>query len=167
VLPALALLYLLPAAVLSRGKVGAALLVLLSTATVAETALKHPDYLGFFNLAAKPPYEQIALDSNLDWGQDLARLAHLVANEQLPEGESLSAIYPLGDRQAALFRVLDLDATLLDNAEPRPGSLIAVSLTRAAYGPGEFGVLKESEVVARVGTGIVIYRLPRAPSSEP
>lgn len=41
---------------------------------LVSTTLAHPDYLAWFNEAAAHP-ESIALDSNLDWGQDLRRLA--------------------------------------------------------------------------------------------
>jgi hypothetical protein len=46
-------------------------------------AIAHPDYLAYFNETARHP-ERIALDSNLDWGQDLARLAALVRREKIP-----------------------------------------------------------------------------------
>jgi 4-amino-4-deoxy-L-arabinose transferase-like glycosyltransferase len=40
-------------------------------------ASSHPDYLAWFNEAAGTHPEQIAVDSNLDWGQDMLRLARL------------------------------------------------------------------------------------------
>lgn len=55
-----------PAAVLT----GALLLSLAATPTLA-----HPDYIAYFNpLAGRHP-EQILVDSDLDWGQDLKRLS--------------------------------------------------------------------------------------------
>jgi 4-amino-4-deoxy-L-arabinose transferase-like glycosyltransferase len=41
------------------------------------TALAHPDYFAWFNEAAGAHPERIAVDSNLDWGQDMFRLARL------------------------------------------------------------------------------------------
>ena len=42
---------------------------------VAESVRAHPDYLPYFDqLAGKRP-ERVLLDSDLDWGQDLGRLA--------------------------------------------------------------------------------------------
>ncbi len=38
-------------------------------------ALAHPDYLGWFNAFAQPNPAHVAIDSNLDWGQDTMRLA--------------------------------------------------------------------------------------------
>jgi hypothetical protein len=43
----------------------------------AGSALAHPDYLAWFNEAAGAHPERIAVDSNLDWGQDMFRLARL------------------------------------------------------------------------------------------
>jgi hypothetical protein len=47
------------------------------------TAIAHPDYLAYFNEAAGSHPERIASDSNLDWGQDLFRLASLAKHEHL------------------------------------------------------------------------------------
>jgi Dolichyl-phosphate-mannose-protein mannosyltransferase len=41
---------------------------------VAAGALAHPDYLAWWNEAAGAQPERIAVDSNLDWGQDWLRL---------------------------------------------------------------------------------------------
>ena len=40
----------------------------------ANSALAHPDYLPWMNAIAGPRPEQVLVDSNLDWGQDLIRL---------------------------------------------------------------------------------------------
>lgn len=47
------------------------------------TALAHPDYISYFNEAALGHPERIAADSNLDWGQDLQRLADVVRHEHI------------------------------------------------------------------------------------
>jgi hypothetical protein len=47
---------------------------------IANSALAHPDYLAWFHELARDP-ANIALDSNLDWGQDLLRLADWVRRE--------------------------------------------------------------------------------------
>jgi hypothetical protein len=41
-------------------------------------AFAHPDYMAWFNEAAGKHPERIAVDSNLDWGQDWLRFAHVV-----------------------------------------------------------------------------------------
>jgi hypothetical protein len=41
----------------------------------ASSALSHPDYLAYFNVLAGREPERILVDSDLDWGQDMKRLA--------------------------------------------------------------------------------------------
>jgi len=52
-------------------------LALLTAAYVMSSALQYPDYLAYFNEAVGGPGNghRLLLDSNLDWGQDLAGLA--------------------------------------------------------------------------------------------
>lgn len=47
------------------------------------TALAHPDYLAWFNEAAGREPGRILVDSNLDWGQDLLRLAQLTREKKI------------------------------------------------------------------------------------
>jgi hypothetical protein len=47
---------------------------------VIGSALAHPDYLPWFNAFAGSHPEQILNDSNLDWGQDVLRLARTARN---------------------------------------------------------------------------------------
>ena len=78
-------------AVLASGLVAAAPLARLAkVATVAligwhviESLRAHPDYLPYFNQIARGREERFLADSNLDWGQDLARLAHYVRDHNI------------------------------------------------------------------------------------
>lgn len=47
------------------------------------TSLAHPDYLAYFNEAARGRPERILVDSNLDWGQDILRLAQFVEERRI------------------------------------------------------------------------------------
>jgi hypothetical protein len=76
VLPVIGLLVVVAsAAIVTVGWTG--LLVVLIGVTALETAAAHPDYLSFFNLIAGGARhgDAFLLDSNVDWGQDLKRLA--------------------------------------------------------------------------------------------
>jgi hypothetical protein len=75
VLPVLPFLYLVVAQVLNRARLGPAVIGLIMLAFI-ETFWVHPDYLAFFNALAGGPSQgsKYLLDSNLDWGQDQARL---------------------------------------------------------------------------------------------
>jgi hypothetical protein len=52
-----------------------AVAVILAAWMFIGVALAHPDYLAWFNEAAGEHPEGIVVDSNLDWGQDVLRLA--------------------------------------------------------------------------------------------
>ena len=47
------------------------------------SAIAHPDYVAYFNEAAGRHPENIAVDSNLDWGQDMLRLADYVKRHHI------------------------------------------------------------------------------------
>jgi len=55
---------------------GKAALALLLLWFGGASLLAHPDYLPYFNLLAGSQPEKIMVDSDLDWGQDLKRLAY-------------------------------------------------------------------------------------------
>jgi hypothetical protein len=52
-----------------------AVVILLAAWMLIGVERAHPDYLAWFNEAAGGHPERIAVDSNLDWGQDVLRLA--------------------------------------------------------------------------------------------
>ncbi len=60
----------------------AALLALLGWLFIGTT-VAHPDYLAWFNEAAGEHPEEIAVDSNLDWGQDVLRLTRVVGQHDI------------------------------------------------------------------------------------
>jgi 4-amino-4-deoxy-L-arabinose transferase-like glycosyltransferase len=50
---------------------------------VIGVAIAHPDYLAWFNEAAGRNPAHVAVDSNLDWGQDILRLSHVVKKRRI------------------------------------------------------------------------------------
>jgi hypothetical protein len=60
---------------------------------VIGSALAHPDYLPWFNAFAGNEPHRILNDSNLDWGQDVLRLARLTRREKIP---SITTSLPWG-----------------------------------------------------------------------
>jgi hypothetical protein len=85
-------LYVFASAVAAYGVVSAwrateafghtALAALLLWLTVGSFAA-HPDYIAYFNEFAGDDPSRIAVDSNLDWGQDLLRLGRFVHDEHI------------------------------------------------------------------------------------
>ncbi len=62
----------------ARRRVGRVLVVALLGWQAVGVWRAHPDYLAWFNAIAGPRPENMLVDSNLDWGQDLLRLADTV-----------------------------------------------------------------------------------------
>jgi hypothetical protein len=118
-------------------------------------AVAHPDYLPYFNEAARRP-ETIALDSNLDWGQDLLRLEQAARRQRL---EPLHLAY-FG---SADWRRHGIPATDLPPERPVRG-WVAISEMQLAMpdreGRGDYAWLQEHKPVGRVGKSIRLYRIP-------
>lgn len=140
----------------------------------------HPHYLAYFNEPAGGPDNgwRIAVDSNLDWGQDLPALATLV--EQ----------YSIEQLNIAYFGTSDFTAYGIE-AEPLPGwpSVLPNPTTDTYYPPrpasgwyaisvtqllgvyadnfGRFAYFQSQTPVAKAGYSIFLYRVePSAPPAE-
>jgi hypothetical protein len=59
----------------SSSRAAAFLPAILGVWMIATSALAHPDYLPYFNALAGEDPSRVLVDSDLDWGQDLKRLA--------------------------------------------------------------------------------------------
>ncbi len=91
---------------------------------VASVGISHPDYLAYFNATAGEEPERIIADSDLDWGQDVKRLAkrlrELGATEvaMLPQALSGESV----DMWVSQLRALGLPPIRkLDGMTPSPG----------------------------------------------
>jgi hypothetical protein len=123
---------------------------------VVVSAHAHPDYLAYFNeLAGRHP-EEILLDSDLDWGQDLLRLADTLRRRGIDEvAIAYFGTADLSRHDLPRFR------QLLPH-QPTTGR-IAISLQRlfADYEDREaFAWLRSYQPVAVVGRSIWLYRIP-------
>ena len=156
VLPAIPFLYLFASLWLARGRIIVISLTLI-VAAIVETALVHPDYLAFFNLLVRGPNngEKYLLDSNLDWGQDEARLHDwLQANAR---GRVVTARIFGNPR---LYQWPRESFTLLPAGAP-PQGLFAIS-KNYLYGayPNPGGArFRGMKLVARIGYSINVYDL--------
>ena len=128
----------------------------MSTILIASAAA-HPDYLSWFNIAARGHGERIATDSNLDWGQDALRLAAFVKTHKITHfAIILSGSTDLGR--------LHLPAAELAPFVPVSG-WIMVPETGLALHPdarrGGFDWLKAYSPIDHVGTTIRVYFIPQ------
>jgi 4-amino-4-deoxy-L-arabinose transferase-like glycosyltransferase len=128
-------------------------LVLLFTWYFVAGALNHPDYLAYFNeLSGRHP-ERIALDSNLDWGQDLLRLASIVSKRHITH------LYVAYFGSADWKRHLP-ESEVLPRRTPVDG-WIAISEMRMAS--GDYDWLRKYTPVQLVGKSIRLYYVDFTP----
>jgi hypothetical protein len=118
------------------------------------SAAAHPDYLPWFNAAAGPNPEYVAIDSNLDWGQDMLRLARAVRARHI---EQLYVLVVSTARYEYIGRCEFLPPFTLQH-----GSWIAVSESALKFGNRhhEFDWLSTYAPVERVGKTIRLYYIP-------
>lgn len=144
----------------ARWTLGAGVLWMLATSLAA-----HPDYLPYFNALGGSKPEEILVDSDLDWGQDMKRLGRRLRE--------------LGAQEVAFdpFIVAHLEAVhgfprivALDPQGPRPGwnavSLTVLKLDRFGMrekAPAGVKFWPEAMTPAeRVGAGVLLFYQPRS-----
>jgi hypothetical protein len=117
-------------------------------------AKDHPDYLAWFNEAAQPNPQRIAVDSNLDWGQDTLRLERAIRELHI---EQLS-IDVMTNVRVDKFGI----AISGFDANVQPSGWVAVSETPLAFRSAEGGYawLRTYRPVRRIGESIRLYKLP-------
>jgi hypothetical protein len=134
----------------------------LGVALIATSALSHPDYLAYFNFLAGDEPENVLIDSDLDWGQDMKRLsarlrevgaaevafdpfiiAHLEAVHGFPHIKPLDPNGPQPGWNAVSLTMLKLDQMGLRREHPK------YQLWTARMRPQE-----------RVGRSVLLYYVP-------
>jgi hypothetical protein len=121
---------------------------------IISSAIAHPDYLAWFNEAAGDHPEQIAVDSNLDWGQDILRLRRAVHDLHI---EKLNVLIATN----AWIYAHDIVSEGLVPYRQSTG-WVAVSETALALDGrhGEYRWLDVYRPVRRVGKTIRLYYIP-------
>lgn len=135
--------------------VGRTCVVALLAWLVVATSLAHPDYLAYFNEAAGRRPERILVDSNLDWGQDVLRLASFVRERQIDQ-ISIFILFSADLPRHALPAVW-----LQPHTQPR--GWIAVSATALALEncrSDGYQWLRQHRPVDRIGKSIAVYHIP-------
>jgi hypothetical protein len=148
----------------SRGRtmpVARATIALLFAWQVYGGLRAHPDYLTYFNECCRAEPQQWLLESDVDWGQDLERLATELRRRGI-------------DRlHIAYFGTADVDHHALPPHSQLPpyqrvSGWIAISEFRAALGTWEppydqYRWLRDYQPVARIGASIRLYHIPESP----
>jgi hypothetical protein len=154
---------------------------------LTSSVLAHPDYLAYFNFFASGRPERIEVDSDLDWGQDLARLSRWLhargvqevalsyfgtadlTHAALPSFHELAPYEKVSGWVAisARYRVIPSPFLLIP---PPPGMAAYYSVPgnfeRIKPGLGPFAWLAAYQPVERIGHSIFVYYIPPI-SSKP
>ncbi|HUQ93523.1 MAG TPA: glycosyltransferase family 39 protein [Bryobacteraceae bacterium] len=118
-----------------------------------SVAVEHPDYLSYFNFLAGSRPENILVDSDLDWGQDVFRLRDKLRELDVKH----LAIVDLG---TADLDKLGLPGHELLRPGKRPSGYAAASWFTIKARPETYGWLEHETPVARAGKSILIYYFP-------
>jgi hypothetical protein len=168
-LPLVPVLFIGIGVVLARTRkrwIGAATAVLI-VVNVASVSRAWPDYLAYFNEAAGGPAhgDRYLSDSNLDWGQDLERLARVLAEHRIDTvtlayfGAAPPAHY--GIRYEALYDVFRHEDPDAGPPLPTPDYLaVSVTLLTGQYLRG-LEWLRDRVPALRAGWSIRVYDLSR------
>jgi hypothetical protein len=134
------------------------LAVALAAWHAAESVAAHPDYLAYFNELARGREERFLLDSNLDWGQDLARLGRFVQEQGIRE------IY-LNYFGLTSPEKMGVRALPLEPGRPVSGWVaVSVNTLVGLYNsPADFAWLRQRRPAARAGKSIWVYDLRGGP----
>jgi hypothetical protein len=141
-----------------RVAVAAVALVLLAGVSAWRV---YPSYLAYTSELFGGPDQgyRLVADSNLDWGQDLARAARYVHEEH--PGERTYLLYFGTARQSAYgLNAVDLRRLPRWDLDELDGVVLASASTLALYDDPRFNELRGREPIAQIGHSILVYRVP-------
>ena len=164
-------LYLFICFQLTRARAkGLALLAVLILTAVIESAWIAPNYVESFNVIAGGPARgaKYLIDSNIDWGEDIAQLAEWLHSDQA-RGRSYSLrlyMFPnkslagaLGLDPAAIFRNLDKGGLPAISKNVRYGLGAGLSEDWIAQPKDDYRWLAQYPIVKHIGYSIDVYDL--------
>jgi hypothetical protein len=130
-------------------------LVALVAATLATPVRAWPDYLAYFNPVAGRHPERVLVDSNLDWGQDLYRLADTVR----ARGIDSIRVHYFGSSQLSSVGLTNARRLARDE---RTTGWVAASETFLAgvWSDTSLRWLARRTPVARIGPSMRLYYIP-------
>ena len=157
ILSALTLVLLLPRRVIFGVVVTAA-----SALQIWETARIHPFYLSFFNTISGGPERgsEYALDSNIDWGQDVKRLKAYVDRHKIPM--VCTAYFGLADWEYYKINPGGLPGVYDPDQTERLDCFVAISVTNlydVYFDKPTYVWLRNRKPDGRIGYSLYLYDL--------
>lgn len=131
-----------------------------------STARVHPDYLAYFNELGGPHPERIVVDSDLDWGQDLKRLADTLNARGIDTvtlayfGSAFPERYGIRFRDARRAAADTLTGWLAISQTLRQRGRARLARGEWTLEPDAFAWLDRFDPVATVGKSMLLYNLP-------
>ncbi|MBM3795147.1 MAG: hypothetical protein FJW31_14000 [Acidobacteria bacterium] len=157
----------------SRWRAAALAPVLLLGWMAWRAAATYPHYLSFFNSWIGGPENglQVLSDSNIDWGQDIPRLARYVEEQNIPHirlayfGTDNPYAYLTDARLETIAPPWNEALAQGERFLPQPGyyAVSATLLTGQYFAPkyrDYYEAFREMKPVAKAGYSIFIYRVP-------
>jgi hypothetical protein len=137
---------------------GRSALAVLGIWFLASGAIAHPDYIAYFNEAAGEHADQIAVDSNLDWGQDWVRLIQWADRNKIDKiGIIYAGSIDLAKHPIHGYGVQPYTKTTGWIAASETGLKLAFTNEKDVGEP--FRWLEEYRPVKKIGKSIRIYRI--------
>lgn len=152
--------------VLSQRKESAGWLLATLMIWMATSLLSHPDYLAYFNMVAGEKPENVLVDSDFDWGQDLKRLARRLKQVRAPAVTFAS--FQAADLSAMGFPPARPPIPMFPSAGWNAVSLTVLKSQRMGLGTALPDVTPWPELVEpseKIGKGIWLWYFP--PESVP
>ena len=128
---------------------------------VAGTLAAHPAYLSYFNELAGARPEEIAVDSDLDWGQDVPRLADELRARGIERVHLALFTTTNPDHFEWPAETIEIEEGVEMAEGDRPTGWVAASVFRIKA-IRDVAWLDEHEPVARVGDSILLFDIPEA-----
>ncbi|PWU02146.1 MAG: hypothetical protein C5B51_21440 [Terriglobia bacterium] len=163
ILPVYPFLYIAAAGLLDRAfprRMARIAMFALGTLQIAECASIAPDYLAFFNALAGGPGKgpQYLVDSNIDWGQDIKKLARWLR----AHGTNTATIMYFGNAQMAYYGInsLNFPAPMDRKSWDALDGFAVASVTplEGVYVPLDaLARLRLGEPIAKVGWSLYVY----------
>jgi glycosyltransferase involved in cell wall biosynthesis len=131
-----------------------------------ESVRAYPEYLAFFNTASGGPENGLRYlaDSNIDWGQDVAKLKRYLDTTTRP-GETICLCFfgnsPLTDYGIRYRPVPDTDEVARSGKPDCLAVVSATPLVGAYLGERAYAWLRAMKPTARIGYSMYVYDLRR------
>ena len=138
----------------SRDAFGRAALIGLLAWLFIGVAKEHPDYLPWFNELAQPNPSWVAADSNIDWGQDILRLARVV--EEL----HIDHVHTAFMNSTRLGEHGIHATTLVPHQQVTGWVAASENWLRFGEAKGDYDWLRNYRPVRQVGKSIRLYYIP-------